>query len=162
MALVTWGLAGRLAWAIGFGARVLITDEVSEILGPRMKPTGSDSGNSGSGSWRQYLDLSSDTEENRTPGPQAPPLPIESGTVPPANAVTLFEAGPSQSEAGGPLRLSPSSPSSPSPSWFEGADNYLKKRFGDQGEVSSSAPCGVSYILNKRIPALLTVYDMTC
>lgn len=48
-------------------------------------------------------------------------------------------AGPSQSEAGGPIRVSPSSPSSPSPSWFERAEIYFQKRLGDQGEVSSAA-----------------------
>lgn len=79
-------------------------------------------------------------DEQTSSETEAPDAGIESGTVSPANAVTLSEAGPSQSEASGPLWVSPSLPSSPSPSWFEGADNYSKNRFGDQGEVSSSAP----------------------
>ena len=61
-ALLKLGLPGGLALAIGCFARVLITEEVSEIVGLRMMPTGSDSGNSGSGGWQKYLHLSSDSE----------------------------------------------------------------------------------------------------
>ncbi|KAM7249838.1 hypothetical protein ACFE04_019617 [Oxalis oulophora] len=49
------------------------------------------------------------------------------------------QAGPSQSEAGGPLRVSPSKPSLPTSSWFEGAEDFFKSFFGDQGlEVSNA------------------------
>lgn len=91
-----------------------------------------------SGFW--LIAFCADGDEQTSSETEAPDAGIESGTVSPANAVTLSEAGPSQSEASGPLWVSPSLPSSPSPSWFEGADNYSKNRFGDQGEVSSSAP----------------------
>ena len=53
-----WGLPGGLALAIACFARTLITEEVSEIVGLRMMPTGADSGNSGSGGWEKYLNLS--------------------------------------------------------------------------------------------------------
>lgn len=44
-----------------------------------------------------------DGDEQTSSETEAPDAGIESGTVSPANAVTLSEAGPSQSEASGPL-----------------------------------------------------------
>lgn len=44
-------------------------------------------------------------------------------------------------EANVPFRVSPSSPSSPSPSWFEGAEGFLKTILVEEpGEGSSAAP----------------------
>ncbi|KAJ0014289.1 hypothetical protein Pint_21232 [Pistacia integerrima] len=57
--------------------------------GPHRGPSSIQNSESDSGSWRKYLTLSSEIEVNQTPGRQAPPLPIESGTVPPANAVAF-------------------------------------------------------------------------
>ena len=56
------GLPGGLALAIACFAKALITGEVPEIVGLRMMPTGADSGNSGSGDWEKYLNLSPDSE----------------------------------------------------------------------------------------------------
>lgn len=105
---------------------------------------------SDSGSWRKYLTLSSESEieVNQTPGRQAPPLPIESGTVPPPNAVAFSEAGPSQ--------VAPPAPSStPSNSstwsgpwierWFYTEVSSLAPTEGGQpqGEEAASQPIGV-------------------
>ena len=57
-ALVKLGIAGVLSLPICFLVRVLITGEVTEIVGTRMMPAGSDSGNSGSDSWKKYQNLS--------------------------------------------------------------------------------------------------------
>jgi len=38
-------------------------------------------------------------------------------------------------EAGGPFRVSPSKPSLPTSSWFEGAEDYYQSGFGDQGPL---------------------------
>ncbi|XP_028802044.1 uncharacterized protein LOC114757210 [Neltuma alba] len=54
-ALWKLGLPGGLAWSIGFGARVLITKEASDIMGHQMMPAGSDSSNSDSESWKKSL-----------------------------------------------------------------------------------------------------------
>lgn len=66
LSLTLWkfGLTGGLALAIGLGVRVLITVAASEIgVDPRMMAPGSDSGgNNDSGSWKKYLNLSSDSE----------------------------------------------------------------------------------------------------
>ena len=77
-------------------------------------PSSIQNSESDSGSWRKYLTLSSEIEVNQTPGRQAPPLPIESGTVPPANAVAFSEAGPSQVAP-----PAPSSTPSNSSTWIE-------------------------------------------
>ncbi|XP_028802042.1 uncharacterized protein LOC114757208 [Neltuma alba] len=53
-ALWKLGLPGGLAWSIGFGARVLITKEASDIMGHQMMPAGSDSSNNSSG-WTSLL-----------------------------------------------------------------------------------------------------------
>src|SRR3989442_11329464 len=70
-------------------------------------------------------------------------------------------AGPSQSEAGGPIRVSPSSPSSPTPSWFEGAVNYYQSCFGDDQALpdAEGQPIGphapsIEY-LEKKNPSVL-------
>lgn len=81
-------------------------------------PSSIQNSESDSGSWRKYLTLSSEREVNQTPGRQAPPLPIESGTVPPANAVAFSEAGPSQVAPPAPSST-PSNSSTWSGPWIE-------------------------------------------
>jgi hypothetical protein len=102
-ALCKMGCSGGLTLAIVFAVRAIISNEAPPSLGKMVLPAGTEAGESlSNGSWRQYLDFSPDKEVNQTPGPQAPPLPIESGTVPPANAVAFSEAGPSQVAPPGP------------------------------------------------------------
>lgn len=59
------GCSGGLALAIGLLARVLITEAASEMVGPRMMPTGSGGeGGSGAGSSRRPVHL----DQNLPPG----------------------------------------------------------------------------------------------
>ena len=103
---------------------------------------------SDSGSWRKYLTLSSEIEVNQTPGRQAPPLPIESGTVPPANAVAFSEAGPSQVAPPAPSST-PSNSSTWSGPWIERwlypevSSSAPNEGGQPQGEEAASQPIGV-------------------
>lgn len=68
------GFAGFLASAIAFIVKFLVSNEASPSLGKMVLPAGTESGqSSSSGSWRQYINFSADSDASSpTPGPQAP------------------------------------------------------------------------------------------
>nr|YP_009711305.1 hypothetical protein [Eriobotrya japonica]QGI24992.1 hypothetical protein [Eriobotrya japonica] len=85
-------------------------------------------------------------------GGSAPPLPIESGTVPPANAVTLSEAGPSQVAPPGPSFLIPPDEVSQDALWgaledtarslmqsraYRATDRALGRFYSEQNELAT-------------------------
>lgn len=115
-------------------------------------PSSIQNSESDSGSWRKYLTLSSEIEVNQTPGRQAPPLPIESGTVPPANAVTFSEAGPSQVAPPDPSFLIPPEEVSQDALWgalestarslmqsraYRATDRALERFYYEQNELAT-------------------------
>lgn len=142
-------LLSRLGCCTGIFCIATIFIFIDPELAKMMMPPGASEGTpSSSGNWRQYRNWSSEKEGDSAPEPStwsgsssAPNEVQQPQGAPEASTGTSSQpAGPSQSEAGGPIRVSPSSPSSPTPSWFEGAMNDYQKRFGDPGEGSSSAP----------------------
>lgn len=114
-ALLKLGLAGGLALGIGFWARVLITGEVSEIVGPRMMATGSDSGNNGSGSWLKYPNLSPDSGGQGPENSEAEPASRKRSADP------REDVGPSQRPILD-LNLPPAPESEPDPPAPRGPD----------------------------------------
>lgn len=161
--LIKMGFPASLTLCLFWGVKALLTTlpETVHMVSPRggdgqalplpgpsdpAGPSSIQNYESDSGSWRNYLTLSSgsEIEVNQTPGRQAPPLPIESGTVPPANAVAFSEAGPSQ--------VAPPAPSSTPSNSSTWSGPWIERRFypevsspggQPQGEEAASQPIGV-------------------
>jgi hypothetical protein len=79
----------------GWASQVRMISTSSPTEGPLGEDCDKEVTSSTSWNWLGCLNSPDDTEEYQTPGPKAPPQPLESETVPPATDVVLSEAGPS-------------------------------------------------------------------